>query len=244
MHTPLAPSLAERDRQPELMDQPDLDEAEHAQALAGLGRINWFSRSTAIVWPAIERLARQVAPEPLRVLDVACGGGDVAIALVRRARRKGIALQVAGCDISETALRFAADRAAREGTEVEFFPADVLGEGLPPEYGVVMCSLFMHHLEEDDARTMLMRMAEAAQRMVLVNDLVRSRFGYLLAYFGTRLLSRSRIVHYDGPLSVRSAFTVAEAQQLAEQAGLTGAQFTRHWPQRFLLAWNKPTNGG
>jgi len=70
--------------------------------------------------------------------------------------------------------------------------------------------------------------------------LVRTRFGYALAWAGGRLLTRSPIVHTDGPLSVRAAFTLDEFGTLAERAGLRGATFRRHWPQRFLFAWRKP----
>jgi hypothetical protein len=103
-----------------------------------------------------------------------------------------------------------------------------------------MCTLFLHHLVQEDAEQLLRRMAKAARRCVLVDDLVRGRTGYFLAWAGARLLTSSRIVHVDGPLSVRSAFTLPEVRALAEKAGLHGARFRRHWPQRFLLSWRKP----
>ena len=85
---------------------------------------------------------------------------------------------------------------------------------------------------------MLRRMAAAAQCLVLVDDLVRSRWGYLLALAGSHVLSTSRIVHFDGPTSVAAAFTPSEALSLAERAGLQGTSLTRHWPQRYLLTWS------
>jgi hypothetical protein len=82
-------------------------------------------------------------------------------------------------------------------------------------------------------------MAEAAAVMILANDLVRGPFGFALAYFGTRVLSTSAIVHSDGPQSVAGAFTVREMRQLAERAGLKEAIVKRSWPFRMLLRWNK-----
>ena len=52
-------SLATRDRQPELMDQPGLAEDRHVQALRSLVRINWLSGSAGILWRPIRELARQ-----------------------------------------------------------------------------------------------------------------------------------------------------------------------------------------
>jgi 2-polyprenyl-3-methyl-5-hydroxy-6-metoxy-1,4-benzoquinol methylase len=223
------------------MDQPGLDEDRHQQALKGLARINWISRTAAIVWPSIRRLASERNGQPLRVLDVACGGGDVAIAVAQKAARAPWPIEVAGCDISQTAIGHASARARQRDAKVEFFQADAIGNSLPAGYDIVTCSLFLHHLDEDDARSLLAGMAAAAGRMVLLNDLIRSRLGYFLAYFGTRLLSRSKIVHTDGPLSVRAAFTMDEAAALADAAGLRGAVLTRHWPERFLLTWKRPS---
>lgn len=233
--------LAERHRQPELMDEPTLNAAEHAQALTGLARVNWWSRSSAIVRPALRRLVADCSPErPLRLLDVACGGGDVTVAVAQWTRREGLPVRVSACDISPTALDISRRRAAMTGESIEFFQHDLLRNPLPTEFDVVMCSLFLHHLDEPDAVRILRSMADAAARAILVNDLIRSRGGYWLAMLGPRLLTRSRIVHVDGPLSVAGAFTPPEALGLCEQAGLHGATISRHWPQRFLLTWSQP----
>jgi len=57
---------------------------------------------------------------------------------------------------------------------------------------------------------------------------------------GCRLLSRSPIVHFDGPVSVQGAFRMDEALDLAARAGLDGATIRRSWPERFLLSWHRP----
>jgi len=239
MKTLLLPSLAVRCREPELMDQPDLDNTAHRHALTGLARVNQFSRSSAILWPAILQLGRQSQGRPVRVLDVACGGGDLLLDLKSRAERSGVPLELAGCDVSPVALRVGVERAEQKGLSVKFFEADVIASPLPDDYDVVMCSTFLHHLDDQEAAGLLANMGKAARRMVLVNDLTRSQLGYLLALIGTRLLTRSYVVHFDGPQSVRSAFSIDEVAAMAKTAGLNGAQFSRHWPQRFLLKWKR-----
>jgi 2-polyprenyl-3-methyl-5-hydroxy-6-metoxy-1,4-benzoquinol methylase len=120
---------------------------------------------------------------------------------------------------------------------VEFFQLDVLEDAWPESrYDVVMNSLFLHHLSEEGVLRLLVRMREAGG-LVVVDDLLRTRAGYWLAWLGCRLLSRSPVVHFDGPVSVESAFSVAEVMALAERAGLSGAGLRRHWPERFLLTW-------
>jgi 2-polyprenyl-3-methyl-5-hydroxy-6-metoxy-1,4-benzoquinol methylase len=151
-----------------------------------------------------------------------------------------VPLQVDGCDVSGTALAHAAERVARAGVSVKLFRQDAVNDPLPDGYDVVTTSLFLHHLSDDEAATILRRMGEAAGRLVLVNDLARTRAGWLLAWAGCRLLTRSPVVHFDGPASVRSAFTTAEVTALADRAGLGGAKVTTHWPCRFLLRWERP----
>ena len=236
------PSLSQRDCQPELMDDPALAPADHRAALQGLQRANRLSRSASIVWPALRQLAADsTADQPLKILDIASGGGDVTWEIARRAKRKNLPIQVAGCDKSPFAVEYATKvKAVSEELPVRFFQLDVLQDDLPEGYDVLMCSLFLHHLSQEDAKRLLSRMADAARRLVLINDLRRTRLGYALAYVGSRLLSRSPIVHYDGPLSVRAAFTSEEIGKLALEAGLKGATITHHWPERYLLSWTKP----
>jgi SAM-dependent methyltransferase len=236
---PLLPALSRRLR-PEVMDQPGLDPRLHLQALRGLRRINFWSGSAGILWPPLARLGQSLSPRPLRVLDLASGGGDVPIRLWYRAGRAGLRVVVEGCDVSPVAVEHATREAARRGADVRFFTADALDGDLPGGYDAVVCSLFLHHLTDTQAIRLLRRMAAAADRLVLVNDLVRSRAGLLLARVGTRLLSRSPVVHVDGPRSVEGAFTIEEARRLAERAGLTGATVERRWPCRFLLTWVRP----
>jgi 2-polyprenyl-3-methyl-5-hydroxy-6-metoxy-1,4-benzoquinol methylase len=230
--------LSNRQREEEIMDQPGLDPAQHQQALRGLARINAWSGSARILWPAIAALARHIRPAPLRVLDVASGGGDVPIRLWRRARRSGLRLDVAGCDKSAVAVAHAQRQADAAGADVQFFTHDAMAQPLPAGYGVLTCSLFMHHLASSEAICLLEAMKQGAGQLVLINDLRRSALGWLCAYVVTRILSRSSVVHVDGPRSVAAAYTCSEAAELAQRAGLTGAAVARRWPFRFLITWH------
>jgi SAM-dependent methyltransferase len=232
--------LEQRQLRPEVMDQPGLDPAQHARALGGLARINWWSRSAGILWPALLRQARATSA-PMRVLDLATGAGDLPIRLSRIARRNGMRLQIEGCDVSAVAVEYARRRAEEAGADVRFFVHDALTGPLLSGYDVAMSSLFLHHLLREQALAFLARMAEQAHYLALVNDLVRSSAGLLLAHVGTRLLSRSWVVHTDGPRSIEGAFTVAELRNLADEAGLAGAEVARRWPCRMLLTWRRPS---
>jgi 2-polyprenyl-3-methyl-5-hydroxy-6-metoxy-1,4-benzoquinol methylase len=244
------PPLAHRQRLPELMDQPGLDPELHARALVGLRRINAVSRSAACLFDPIRALARALPPDaaPLRLLDVACGGGDIALDLAALAQRRGLVLDVEGCDISPQAVVLAQARARERGLEASFFVADVLADPLPDRFDIIVSSLFLHHLDTADAETLLARLAARSRQLLLISDLLRTPLGYGLAWAGTQLLSRSPIVHIDGLLSVRGAFQLNEVAAMAERTGLHGVALRRCWPERYLLRWTPapavPTSAG
>ena len=221
------------------MDQPDLAAPRHQHALRGLERINCWSGSTRLFWPSLCKLGRQIAPRPLRVLDVGSGGGDVLRQLRRRVMRAGLDMILEGCDRSAVAVAYARQRADAAGADLRFFVSDVLADDLPADYDAAVCSLFLHHFDNDQAVTILRRMAAASREVVLVNDLRRCFTGWLLAHVAGRLLTTSPVVHVDGPRSVAAAWTRAEVLTLAQRAGLQGAAYRRYWPCRFLLSWSR-----
>jgi 2-polyprenyl-3-methyl-5-hydroxy-6-metoxy-1,4-benzoquinol methylase len=181
----------------------------------------------------------------LTILDIASGGGDLVIRLAKRLAQEGIVTRIRGCDISPTAIEYASDQARQAGlANVQFSACNALEEEFPePQYDVVMCSLFLHHLTREQGVLLLSRMKRATGQLLLVDDLRRTAFGYWLAWLGCRILSRSRIVHYDGPVSVAGALSSDEAMQMASEAGLKEARVLHHWPQRFLLSWSPDAAG-
>lgn len=221
----------------ERMDDPDLDRESLAGAFAGLACLNRFSCSARLIWAPLVAMARREGLAQLSVLDVATGGGDVPIALLRRARGCGIDLRVTAIDRSATALEFAARQARRAGVPIDLRPGDAVQDPLPEGYDAVVCSLFLHHLTDAQAPALLRAMAKSARRLVVASDLVRSSGGYAVAWAATRMLTRSPVVRVDGPLSVRAALTLAEARTMARDAGLAGAVVRRRFPFRFVLTW-------
>ena len=235
----LLPDTSRRLLEPELMDDPALDAVRHGEALRGLERINRLSASVRILWRPIAELARVCGAGPLSLLDLATGAGDVPIGLWKRAESRGIRLQVDACDRSTRAVEHARRRAEEAGARIHFFDGDAVRDPIVHGYDVIMCSLFLHHLSRPKGLDLLKKMAGSARRMVLINDLERSPAGYLLARLGTCLITRSSVVHVDGPRSVRAAYTLFEARGLADDAGLDHADIQRHWPRRWLLKWNR-----
>lgn len=232
-------SVRVRRVEPELMDRQDLDSALRQQALAGLRRINFFSLTVQHLWRPIEEIARG-ADRPIRVLDLASGGGDVVLGLSRRAKRAGLPIKVHGCDLNPEAVDQANVRAAALGIDAQFFVCDVTTNPVPRGYDIITNTLFMHHFEDSTAQGVLKSIRDAQPKRVIVSDLVRSAPGFLLAHLACYMLTRSYVVHYDGPRSVAAAFTMSEFSALADKAGFTNHKMRSTWPFRFLFRWDAP----
>ena len=219
------------------MDSPGLEPHRHRRALRSLARINRLSLAGRRLWSVVRGIHTRRGG-PVTVLDVACGGGDVALSLKRLADQAGCPVKVNACDISPVAVEFAQQRARSLGLEVEFFEHDALMGAIPGTFDLVSSSLFLHHLSEEEAVAFLGMCAGAGPR-TFHQDLLRTPLGYALAKITVPFITRSRVVRVDGVRSVEGAFTLPEAKDLADRAGLRDAEISRCWPERFSLYWTR-----
>lgn len=218
------------------MDDPSLPEADHRRALVGLARLNRVSGVSRAIYRRLKRYAGRSATRPLRVLDVACGSGDLPIDWASRAAREGWPLQVTGADVSEVAIEAVRRRAGRLGVQVGTLCRDCLSAPLPPGFDIVTCSLFMHHLDDAAAVRLLQSMRAAAGQAVLVCDLERSRLNLALVSIASHLLTRSDVVRHDAVASVRAAYTRDEFRELLGRAMVEQARLESLFPCRFLVS--------
>ena len=225
--------LVYRSLKPELMDCPDINWNEHREALQDLERINSFSLASEPIWQAILKYTDR--KNKYKILDIATGAGDLPVMLAGKAKQQGFHFEIHGCDKSMQAIQYAHQKAKAKGMKIHFFELDIKKEKIPSGYDILINALFLHHLTEEETVEFIRNLKSANPKMIILDDLSRSHSGFFLAYVGTRFLSHSKVVHYDGPQSVRAAYRVSEISELAEQAGLENFSIQKIWPARFLL---------
>jgi len=222
------------------MDSGGLSDSELTKTLDGLSLVNSITMSLRIIWPDVVATARRHPGRPVRILDVAAGGGDMLVRLHRRAKRRNLPIELYGCDVSPVALAHASAAAEAVRASIGFFRHDASRDPLPEGYDMIMSSLFLHHLEEKEAIEFLREAAARARDRVVIHDLVRSRSSFWFAKLGTSVLLLNKICREDGERSVEGAFTRGEAAALAVRAGLNDAHVEARFPFRFLLRWVRP----
>jgi SAM-dependent methyltransferase len=212
---------------PELMDG-ECSYEEFRDCLRSLEQANrWFlGYRPTLAWLA--RLPRELH-DPVHILDVGSGGGDLLRKIAKWARRRGIAVQLTGIDSNPYATRAAAESTPKE-YGVEWVTGDALAYRSEKPVDIVVSSLTAHHLENEDIVTLLRWMDVTARRGWFLNDLERSEqtakmFGWL-----ARVAGWHRFVRHDGPVSFRRAFRKEDWVRMLTTAEIPRETVTiEHW---------------
>jgi len=201
--------------EPELMDRPQPVTPELASDLQNLRTLNRYFGSYRLIE---HFLRRWIQPRSrLRILDLATGSGDIPRLMVDYARNVGADATVHAVDQQPSTLEIARSL-SRDYPEIEFFESDVLSFG-DGGYDIVLCSLALHHFDEEAAVQLLRRCRELSCRYVLVSDLRRGLLATVGVYLLTALIFREPMTRIDARLSAERAFSFREFRSLAERAG-------------------------
>ena len=158
---------------PELMDG-DCSYDDFRNCLRSLEQVNRWTLGYRPTMAWLKRLPHGLR-DPVHIVDVGSGGGDLLRQIAGWARRRGIAVQLTGIDLNPYAAR-----AASETTPKELGIAWVTGDALTyqPEkpVDIVVSSLMAHHLEDKEIIALLRWMEVTAHLGWFINDLERSEW--------------------------------------------------------------------
>lgn len=222
---------------PEQMDRPDLHRGELEGDLCNLETLNRFFGGRGVIRKRTGELLDQLQPgEPIRVLDIGSGAGDLCRELIHLCRERAHPILLVSVDAHAAIQAYARREMGREYPEARFVLSDARRLAFQErQFDLVLCTLALHHFTEEDAAAILREMRRVSRRWALVSDLVRSQTAYAAVWLVTRFTTNAMTRH-DGPVSVERAFTPEELQDLASKAGWTGAKLIGEpWFRRSLL---------
>lgn len=219
----------------EAMDDPDCDPRRLRATYAQFAHVNrWLAG-----WRGIfERWLRPRLRPGATLLDVGCGGGDVARCLAEWSARAGAQLDITAVDPDERALAFARALPAPPAVRFERATLDeLLGRGR--RFDFVVSNHVLHHMAEDGLRAFLEGSARLAVVASVHNDVRRSALAFA-SFAPLGLVVRGSFIVPDGLRSIRRAYRPAELRALAPQ----GWQVTRLEPFRTLLVYDGSSGEG
>jgi len=216
----------------ELMDDPGCDPAALDRTYARFRLVNrlvaaWHRTYRERVRPVL------AAGRTTSLLDLGCGGGDVARALAGWARADGLRLRVVGVDPDPRAFAFATAQPPVAGVVFRCAgSAELVAAG--ERYDLVVSNHLLHHLDASGLQQVLQDSERLAVRLVLHDDLRRSRAAYLAWAAVAWPAAHGSFLLTDGLRSIRRSYRPAELARVAP----TGWRVERHPPFRLLLSWS------
>jgi 2-polyprenyl-3-methyl-5-hydroxy-6-metoxy-1,4-benzoquinol methylase len=167
--------------------------------------------------------------DPVLIVDVGSGGGDLLRQIARWARRRGIAVELTGIDLNPYAARAAAESTPKE-IEIAWVTGNILVYRPEKPVDIVVSSLTVHHLEDEEIVALLRWMEATAQAGWFINDLERSKWSCRLFGWVERIVTWHRFVRHDGPVSFRRAFREEDWVRLLTAAEVPRQAVTvEHW---------------
>ena len=167
----------------------------------------------------------------ISILDVGAGSGE----LLKQLLKWTTALETftVGVELDRNAAE------SIKAAKINAIQADALR--LPfgdDSFDYSFCSLFLHHLSDENAKQLLREMARVSRKRLYIIDLNRHPTAYYTyKIFGRLFLQRFTLE--DGALSILRSFTFEELNELANAAGLTEIKVERSKVNRLVLSARK-----
>lgn len=237
------PDFTKRAKQVELMDDLESDVEKLERTLSQFSSINRsLTRSRFLLKKHALRPLKKVSDRKVKVLDVGSGGGDVALAIHKLLSKAGIPHEIDCLDRDPRCIAFA-KRKLGENPVFNFLEMDLLDKRLKGlNYDLVYAGHFLHHIDEKEMKAVVGRLAHLCRRVLLINDLERSRFSYYAFDLLARLFYRRSFARWDGKISVLKGFSKKELDHMAEwvrQQGMDTLSYTL-FPGRQVIAAQRP----
>src|SRR5580700_11728185 len=199
---------------PEILDSDACSPADVEDTLRDLGRVNRWFGGVATTEKMVERVARVSGSKRFSLLEVAAGSGEVPELVRQKLSRRGIKLDVTLLDRARSHLPSTANRTGQSPGVVADALALPFADGA---FDLISCSLFAHHLDEQQLAQFMGEGLRVSRRALLINDLIRHPLHLALAFAGFPIM-RSRVAWLDGLTSVRRAYVPQEIRSMIESA--------------------------
>jgi ubiquinone/menaquinone biosynthesis C-methylase UbiE len=216
----------------ERLDTGDYTAAEYARWEREMPWIHGFMGEGKALRDTLIHDVRSNRLKNISVLDVGAGSGGI-LKLVAKMLPDVDVLPIA-VEMNDIAL----STMQAENATTSIVPLKADGRRLPfadKSVDYVICTLFLHHLMDDDAMKLISEMDRVARRGFYAVDLNRHPVGYY-AYRIFSPLFLQKFTQEDGALSILRSFTPAELLAIARESGVENPHVTRSRANRLVLS--------
>jgi len=227
----------------ELLDRDDIPFGDILRNMKELNTINSLLGGHAITRKGLAKLlpaSDRSKSEPVIIAEIGCGGGDNLRVLRSYCLKHGIPASFTGIDININCIESAL--LEDKSNAIQYIHSDYRLVEFEEKPDIIFSSLFCHHFNEEELRSMFRWMYSNCKLGFFINDLQRHIVAYHSIRMLTTLFSKSYLVKHDAPLSVRRGFNKHELQQLLAASGIPVSSVSWEWAFRFLVIAKHPPN--
>ncbi len=228
-------NTSQRSNQREIMDDFSLEGEMFRDTLNKLERINRTLGGNTVTINGISKLLRQQksAQDPITIIDLGCGHGDILRDVAKFGRRNGHQFQLIGIDANPDAIAYAQEL-SEAYEELSFKTIDIFSEEFKQlEFDIVLCTLFVHHFKNEELEPFLKMLLQKAKKGIVINDLHRHKLAYYLFKI-IGLFIRNKMVREDGLTSILRAFKRKDLEKMSENIN---AKASIQWKWAFRYQW-------
>jgi ubiquinone/menaquinone biosynthesis C-methylase UbiE len=226
----------QRSHRLEYIDTGNYTAAEYEDCIGELQLVNrWMGDAHSLKATLLREIEAQGLAS-FSILDVGAGSGELLRVAATWARKTNRRMRAVGLELNERMSESILEESERFN-EISSVRGDALK--LPfaeAEFDYVTCSLFTHHLTDEQVVQVLREMSRVARRRIFVIDLHRHPVAYLLYTTLGKIVLHNRLLRHDGALSILRSFKSDELLELAQRAGLRDIRVERHFPYRLVLS--------
>jgi ubiquinone/menaquinone biosynthesis C-methylase UbiE len=235
--------FSHRSHELEHLDKGDYTASEYEGCIVELQRVNrYLGDASALRHSVLAEIEREGLQE-FSLLDVGAGSGELLRVAAEWARQTGRRASLAGLELNARSARAILEE-SKEFSSINAVRGDALRLPFADDrFDYAMCSLFTHHLKDEQVVALLAEMARVARRRIFVIDLHRHRVAYYLYTTVGRVFLHNRLIREDGALSILKSFRPAELRRLAEHTHLQEINVERRFPFRLVLSARKMGDG-
>lgn len=231
-------SLKYRSKEKEKLDELTLSGKKLEETLRQLAFINRNLGNTASIIQVVSEEIKRKQLNTVKVIDLGCGGGDILRKLECHIRKMKISYSLIGIDGNKHALSFAKSQLAKD-SKISFKTKDIFA----PDFQLNPCDIlisshFMYHFEEEALIHFLHKHSSSVSSSIILSELIRNRWAFLLFRSFSPLLGFSKMVKQDGLTAIKRAYKPKELKNLFARFDISSYQIRPKFLFRMIIKIN------
>ncbi len=225
-----------RTNDPEIMDDFEMEGDILKEALDKIAKINQLLGGNQLTLQGVQELLRQIdKKEPITIVDVGCGNGDMLRKLANFGNQNNYNFNLIGIDANEYTINYAR-KLTSNYPNIKYDCLNIFDKQFNElKCDIVLCTLTLHHFSNSEIEQLLNIFYTNSKIGIVINDLHRNIVSYRLFQMLCLVFNLNTMSKQDGLTSILRGFKKQELIDFSEKMKFNN--YTIHWKWAFRYQW-------